>query len=84
MATVDVPETLPYTAPADGAVDGRLQLLVDGIVRLAAGELSARIEPSDQRDEIDAVITGVNLLAEELGHTHSDLEERVAARTAML
>lgn len=84
IATVDVPETLPYTAPADGAVDGRLQLLVDGIVRLAAGELSARIEPSDQRDEIDAVITGVNLLAEELGYIHSDLEERVAARTAML
>src|SRR5512141_738729 len=64
--------------------DPRLQLLVDGVVRLAAGELDARIEPSEHRDDIDAVITGVNLLAEELGHIHSDLEQRVAARTAML
>ncbi|MBT8162973.1 MULTISPECIES: bifunctional diguanylate cyclase/phosphodiesterase [Arthrobacter] len=58
--------------------------LVNGVVRLAAGDLDARIEPSEQRDEIDAVITGVNLLAEELGHIHADLEQRVAARTAML
>lgn len=67
-----------------GTDDARLQQLVDGIVRLAAVELSARIEPSEQRDAIDAVITGVNLLAEELGHIYADLEERVAARTAML
>lgn len=67
-----------------GVEDPRLQLLVDGIVRLAAGELDARIEPSEHRDDIDAVITGVNLLAEELGHVHSELEQRVAARTAML
>jgi diguanylate cyclase len=64
--------------------DPRLQLLVDGVVRLAAGDLEARIEPSSHRDDIDAVITGVNLLAEELGHIHADLEQRVAARTAML
>ncbi|GAA3310067.1 putative bifunctional diguanylate cyclase/phosphodiesterase [Arthrobacter ramosus] len=64
--------------------DPRLQLLVDGVVRLAAGDLDARIEPSEHRDDIDAVITGVNLLAEELGHIHADLEQRVAARTAML
>lgn len=70
--------------PEEGIEDPRLQELVDGIVRLAAGELDARIEPSEQRDAIDAVITGVNLLAEELGYIHSDLEERVAARTAML
>ena len=71
-------------SPAEGAEDPRLELLVDGIVRLAAGELDARIEPSKERDAIDAVITGVNLLAEELGHIYTDLEERVAARTAML
>ncbi|UVJ39688.1 bifunctional diguanylate cyclase/phosphodiesterase [Arthrobacter sp. CJ23] len=67
-----------------GVEDPRLQLLVDGVVRLAAGDLDARIEPSEHRDDIDAVITGLNLLAEELGHIHSDLEQRVAARTAML
>lgn len=76
---------VPCAAEAgSGFVDPRLQLLVDGVVRLAAGELDARIEPSECRDEIDAVITGVNLLAEELGHIYADLEGRVAARTAML
>lgn len=74
----------PVAQSGNSAGDPRLQLLVDGIVRLAAGELDARIEPSERRDEIDAVITGVNLLAEELGHIHTELEERVAARTAML
>jgi diguanylate cyclase (GGDEF)-like protein len=39
---------------------------------------------SDHRDDIDAVITGINLLAEELEHINSDLEGRVADRTAML
>ena len=78
------PSGQPSSLEPAGAGDLRLQLLVDGVVRLAAGELDARIEPSERRDEIDAVITGVNLLAEELGHIYTDLEERVAARTAML
>lgn len=67
-----------------GVEDPRVQQLVEGIVRLAAGELDARMEPSDNRDDIDAVITGVNLLAEELDHIYADLEQRVADRTAML
>ena len=70
--------------PVEGSEDPRLEHLVDGIVRLAAGELDARIEPSERGDAIDAVITGINLLAEELGHIYAELEERVAARTAML
>ncbi|MEW1822994.1 EAL domain-containing protein [Arthrobacter sp. NPDC080031] len=69
---------------SESVEDTRLQQLVDGVVRLAAGDLDARIKPSEDRDDIDAVITGVNLLAEELGYIHSELEERVAARTAML
>ncbi|TFB65608.1 EAL domain-containing protein [Cryobacterium sp. Hz7] len=66
------------------AEDPRLQQLVEGIVRLAAGELDTRMKTSERRDDIDAVITGVNLLAEELDHIYSDLERRVADRTAML
>lgn len=73
-----------YVTSRESVEDPRLQQLVDGVVRLAAGDLDARIEPSEHRDDIDAVITGVNLLAEELGHIHSELEQRVAARTAML
>lgn len=66
------------------AEDPRLQQLVETIVRLAAGELDTRMKTSERRDDIDAVITGVNLLAEELDHIYSDLELRVADRTAML
>ena len=66
------------------AEDPRLQQLVETIVRLAAGELDTRMKTSERRDDIDAVITGVNLLAEELDHIYSDLERRVADRTAML
>ena len=68
------------TAPSDP----RLQKLVDAILVLASGDLSARIEPSEAGDELDAVITGVNLLAEELHHMYTELEDRVEERTAML
>ncbi|GAB4100374.1 putative bifunctional diguanylate cyclase/phosphodiesterase [Sinomonas halotolerans] len=64
--------------------DPRLQALVDAILVLASGDLSARVEPSDAGDELDAVITGVNLLAEELDHVYAELEDRVEERTAML
>ena len=59
--------------------DGRLDELVDLIVQLASGNLSMRLEPSPARDSLDAVITGINLLAEELdAHTH-----QVAAVTTL-
>ena len=78
------PEPEDDVHSGENAEDQRLQQLVQGIVRLAAGELSARMTPSDRRDDIDAVITGVNLLAEELEYIYADLEQRVADRTAML
>ena len=64
--------------------DPRLGQLLDGIVRLAAGELHARIEISEARDELDAVIMGTNLLAEDLQIIYQELEERVESRTRML
>ncbi|HKU35188.1 MAG TPA: EAL domain-containing protein [Paenarthrobacter sp.] len=64
--------------------DPRLGLLLEGIIKLAAGDLEARIEISDARDEIDAVIMGTNLLAEDLQIIYAELEERVAARTKQL
>ncbi len=67
-----------------GIDDPRMQQLVEGIVRLAAGELNTRMTPSERGDDIDAVITGVNLLAEELEYIYADLEQRVADRTALL
>ena len=40
--------------------------------------------PSPARDTIDAVITGINLLAGELQDVHADLERRVGERTREL
>lgn len=64
--------------------DWRLEQLIAGIVALSAGDLSNRLEVSPQRDGIDAVVTGINLLAEELQSVYSSLEVRVAERTARL
>jgi len=47
--------------------DRRLDELVDLIVQLGSGNLSARLAASsDAADSLDAVIAGVNLLADEL------------------
>ena len=64
--------------------DARLDALVDLIVQLAAGDLTARLDPSPARDAVDAVITGINLLADELDNTYQTLEQRVIDRTALL
>ncbi|NKX53313.1 putative bifunctional diguanylate cyclase/phosphodiesterase [Arthrobacter mobilis] len=64
--------------------DDRLTQLVDAIARLASGDLSTRIAVSQERDEIDAVSMGINLLAEELQLMYKQLEQRVEERTAML
>jgi diguanylate cyclase (GGDEF)-like protein len=68
---------------ADGG-DPRLAMLVDCIVRLSRGDLSTRMKPSPARDDVDAVVTGVNLLAEELELVYRQFEKRVEKRTAML
>ncbi len=54
--------------------DRRLDELVDLIVQLGSGNLDARLAPSEARDSVDAVITGINLLAEELDRVHRTLE----------
>ena len=64
--------------------DARLNQIVEGIVRIAAGDLSARIPISPARDQVDAVSTGINLLAAELDDIYRDFEERVEKRTQEL
>lgn len=64
--------------------DPRLGQLLDGIIRLAAGELHSRIEVSPARDELDAIIMGTNLLAEDLEIIYQELEQRVESRTQLL
>lgn len=64
--------------------DPRLSQLLEGIVRLASGDLSSRIEVSANRDELDAIILGTNLLAEDLQVIYEELEQRVQIRTRLL
>jgi len=69
-------------APEPG--DDRLGQLVELVVELASGDLGARMAPSPASDEIDAVIVGINMLAEELQALNDDLEARVTERTIQL
>lgn len=64
--------------------DPRLSRLLEGIVRLASGDLTSRIEVSPARDELDAIIMGTNLLAEDLQISYEELEQRVQVRTQLL
>ena len=66
------------------APDPRLHALVEGIVRIAGGDLSTRIPHSEARDDVAAVIAGINLMADDLQTIYQELEERVESRTAML
>ncbi|MCC9146164.1 MULTISPECIES: EAL domain-containing protein [unclassified Arthrobacter] len=68
----------------DVTSDPRLDRIVEGIVSIAAGNLTARIPISPTRDQIDAVSTGINLLAAELDDVYQDMEHRVESRTLEL
>lgn len=78
-------------APATTSEDPRLAQVIDFLTRMAAGDLDARIQPSESGDTLDVLVTGLNMLAEELSssirlerHLRETLEERVQERTAEL
>jgi signal transduction histidine kinase/DNA-binding response OmpR family regulator/HPt (histidine-containing phosphotransfer) domain-containing protein len=54
------------------------------LTQLAYGEFEARGEPTGVDDDLDAVITGINMLAEELGAFRDEMEQLVATRTSQL
>ena len=74
------PGVSAFQVPADD----RLSRVVEGIIRIASGDLSTHIPTSKARDQVDAVITGINLLAGELSEVYADFEERVETRTQEL
>jgi signal transduction histidine kinase len=61
------------------AIDRIIELLTS----LAVGDLEARGSRTAD-DDLDAVVVGINMLAEELSANRSELEQRVASRTAEL
>lgn len=62
--------------------DTRIQDLLDVILELADGNLDARATPSAAGDDLDAVITGLNMLADELAGSREELEQEQAALRA--
>lgn len=58
--------------------------IIELLTSLAAGDLDARGARTADDDDLDAVVVGINMLAEELSANRSELEQRVASRTAEL
>lgn len=52
--------------PTDDDTPSRLKEGLDALMRLAAGDFSARATMSDAGDDLDAMIAGINMLGEEL------------------
>ena len=79
------------TSEAITTQDPRLNEVLELILQLTSGDLQAQVTPSDRGDALDAIITGLNMLGEELSVAFDNiseardvLEERVAERTADL
>ncbi len=71
--------------------NGRFEQALGLLIRLAGGELDARAELSEANDELDGLLAGLNMLAEELEastvelrQAHDQLEIRVRERTEEL
>ncbi|WP_043473220.1 putative bifunctional diguanylate cyclase/phosphodiesterase [Paeniglutamicibacter gangotriensis] len=62
----------------------RIPQIVDAILRIADMDFDTVLHPSNKRDEIDAIIMGINAMASELETTYSTLDCRVAERTRQL
>ncbi len=77
--------------PASKKEDPRLEEIVDMLTRLASGDLGARLSTSDAEDQLEVIINGLNMVAEELAASIGEerkakemLELRVEERTAEL
>ncbi len=64
--------------------DKRIDPVIELLTSLACGDLEARGERFAEDEDLDAVMLGINMLAEELAAHRSELEQRVATRTAEL
>ncbi|WP_417217126.1 putative bifunctional diguanylate cyclase/phosphodiesterase [Arthrobacter sp.] len=71
------------TEPSASA-DDRIGSIIEALIHIADGQFVKPLEPSASRDDVDAVMIGINAMAEELGATYEQLECRVRLRTQEL
>ena len=64
--------------------DERISKILTAIMEISAGEYKNRLIPSQKDDEIDAIMVGINMLAEEIKATRSSLEELLKEGTEKL
>jgi len=69
------------SAGPDRSWGGRINQIIEALLRIANKDFSRPLEPSDQRDELDAIIIGINAMAEDLSTNLQLLDRRVADRT---
>lgn len=69
------------SAVPDRSWGGRINQIIDALLRIANKDFGQPLEPSDQRDELDAIIIGINAMAEDLSTNLQMLDRRVAERT---
>ena len=74
---------MPDNLPAS-ETDPRIDQIVAAILRIADMDFELLLRPSPQRDQIDAIIVGINTMAGELESVYQELDERVAERTGQL
>jgi two-component system phosphate regulon sensor histidine kinase PhoR len=74
---------LPVAAWVSISIMGRLQRVVDFARRIAGGDLGARLEHSG-KDELSEMETALNLTAERLGQSFTEIESRRQELAAML
>ena len=58
-------------------IDNFIKETLDVIRKLASGDFSTRLKISDEKNEIDAVSLGINMLAEELASRQLDVERKI-------
>lgn len=63
------------------SADPRLGLLLEQIIQLSTGDLTARGEVSEAGDEIDAVIAAINMLAEDFAERERQLRDAETLRS---
>ena len=64
--------------------DERISDILNAIMGVSAGDYQTRLIPSEKDDDIDAIMVGLNMLAEEIQSTKYSLEELLKEKTSNL